>query len=232
MADRKEPSTRSSKRDTTPAASSTTAENEDELLAPTPLGETHRGAFGEFGGESGGLIERTFRERIVLVGVTRPGSSDEDTDASLDELSLLVDTAGADAVARLTQRRQSPDPATYVGKGKVQEIKDENSDPFRLVEPGGILDVSNARYDDVDGRVVAVSGSVFEPRPYTMKLEGAAGGAFQTVMLVGIKDPAVLAEVDRFVAQMHHILTGRVVAAMGDKAGRFDISLRAYGWNA
>jgi GTP-binding protein HflX len=96
----------------------------DETLAPTPFGETHRGAFGEFGGESGGLIERTFRERIVLVGVTRPGTSDEETDASLDELSLLVDTAGADAVARLTQRRQSPDPATYVGKGKVQEIKE------------------------------------------------------------------------------------------------------------
>ena len=108
----------------------------------------------------------------------------------------------------------------------------ENSDPFRLIEPGGILDVSNARYDDVDGRVVAVSGSVFEPRPYTMKLEGAAGGAFQTVMLVGIKDPAVLAEVDRFVAQMQQVLNGRVVTTMGDRAGSFDISLRAYGWNA
>ncbi len=35
--------------------------------------ETHRGGFGEFGGESGGLIDRTFRERIVLVGVTHPG---------------------------------------------------------------------------------------------------------------------------------------------------------------
>ena len=108
----------------------------------------------------------------------------------------------------------------------------ENSDPFRLIEPGGILDVSNARYDDVDGRVVAVSGSVFEPRPYTMKLEGAAGSTFQTVMLVGIKDPGVLAEVDRFITQMLEVLTGRVNAAMGDKTGKFDISLRAYGWNA
>ena len=108
----------------------------------------------------------------------------------------------------------------------------ENSDPFRLVEPGGILDVSNAHYVTVDDRVVAVSGSVFEPQPYTMKLEGAAGASFQTIMLVGIKDPAVLAEVDRFVTQMHHILTGRVAAAMGDRAGEYDISLRPYGWNA
>ncbi len=86
--------------------------------------ETHRGAFGEFGGESGGLIERTFRERIVLVGVTGAGQDTEDTEASLDELALLVDTAGADAVERVLQRRAAPDPATFVGKGKVQEIRE------------------------------------------------------------------------------------------------------------
>ncbi len=87
-------------------------------------GETHRGAFGEFGGESGGLIERTFREKIILVGVTGPGEDVADTEASLDELALLVDTAGADAVERVHQRRNSPDPATYVGKGKAKEIHD------------------------------------------------------------------------------------------------------------
>jgi len=84
---------------------------------------SHRGAFGDFGGESDGLIERTFRERIVLVGVTTAGRDPGETDASLDELALLVDTAGADAVVRLHQRRSAPDAATYVGKGKAQEIK-------------------------------------------------------------------------------------------------------------
>ena len=84
----------------------------------------HRGGFGEFGGETSGLIDRTFRERIVLVGVTTPPDHPDDTEASLDELALLVDTAGADEVARVHQRRESPDPATYVGKGKAQEIKD------------------------------------------------------------------------------------------------------------
>jgi len=84
--------------------------------------ESHRGAFGEFGGESGAFIERTFRERIVLVGVDLPPHDPEQVDASLDELSLLVDTAGADEVGRLVQRRGHPDPATYVGKGKVAEI--------------------------------------------------------------------------------------------------------------
>jgi len=86
--------------------------------------ETHRGAFGEFGGDSGGaLIDRTFREKIVLVGMALGARPVADVDASLDELAQLVDTAGADAVARMVQRRDAPDPATYVGKGKAQEIR-------------------------------------------------------------------------------------------------------------
>ncbi len=70
------------------------------------------------------LIERTKREQIVLVGVTLPGASDGDTDASLDELALLIDTAGADEAGRLVQRREHPDHTWYIGKGKVDELKD------------------------------------------------------------------------------------------------------------
>jgi hypothetical protein len=108
----------------------------------------------------------------------------------------------------------------------------ENSDPFLLHEPGGILDVTQAHYSAINERVVRVTGSVFAVQPYTMKLEGAASGAFQTLMLIGIQDRAVLAELDRFMAQMHMHLVQRVHDTIGDKAGAFDISLRAYGWNA
>ena len=64
------------------------------------------------------LIERTFRERIVLVGVVFPWTSVETVETDLDELALLVDTAGADVVARVVQRRDHPDAATFVGKGQ------------------------------------------------------------------------------------------------------------------
>lgn len=57
------------------------------------------------------------RERAVLVGVGR-GIAEED----LDELAALADSAGADPVARLVQSRAEPDPATYVGKGKLGEL--------------------------------------------------------------------------------------------------------------
>ncbi len=70
------------------------------------------------------LIDRSFRERIVLVGVQFPGMSAEELDHQLDELALLVDTAGADVVARVVQRREAPDPATYLGSGKVEELRE------------------------------------------------------------------------------------------------------------
>ena len=108
----------------------------------------------------------------------------------------------------------------------------ENSAPFLLHEPGCILDVTQADYEALDDRVVRVTGSKLILQPYTMKLEGASGCGFQTIMLVGIQDREVLANLDRFMAQMHDVLTKRVHETMGSRAGEFDISLRSYGWNA
>jgi GTP-binding protein HflX len=70
------------------------------------------------------LIDRSIRERIVLVGVIFDGHDEEETDESLDELARLIDTAGADEAARMTQRRAAPDPTFFIGKGKVQELKE------------------------------------------------------------------------------------------------------------
>jgi hypothetical protein len=108
----------------------------------------------------------------------------------------------------------------------------ENSDPFLLTEPGGVLDVTHADYRQVDRRVVKVTGSVWNPKPYTMKLEGASSGKFQTVMLVGIQDPVVLNDLDAFHDRMIGALYDRVDKTIGAEAGDFHISLRLYGWNA
>ena len=70
------------------------------------------------------LISRGIRERIVLVAVTMSDRNDDETQESLDELAQLINTAGADEVARITQRRTSPDSAYYIGKGKAEELKE------------------------------------------------------------------------------------------------------------
>jgi GTP-binding protein HflX len=62
-------------------------------------------------------------QRALLVGTGAGSRTAEEAEASLDELALLADTAGADVVASELQRRDTPDPATYVGKGKVEELR-------------------------------------------------------------------------------------------------------------
>ena len=61
-------------------------------------------------------------ERVVLVGVWTEGTV-EDADNSLAELKLLAETAGSEVLDALSQRRQKPDPATYIGPGKVDHLR-------------------------------------------------------------------------------------------------------------
>jgi GTP-binding protein HflX len=68
-------------------------------------------------------------ERAVLVAAPRKGSADARAMTEhLDELAQLVDTAGADVVARVSQQVVSPNPATLIGEGKVEEVKDTVAD--------------------------------------------------------------------------------------------------------
>lgn len=61
-------------------------------------------------------------ERVILVAVRQ--SDDDNTDRSLDELEELASTAGAVTVTRIIQNREAIHPGTYVGKGKIEEIRD------------------------------------------------------------------------------------------------------------
>ena len=62
-------------------------------------------------------------ERVVLVSVWTSGTQ-EDADNAMAELKLLAETAGSEVLEALVQRRNQPDPATYIGRGKVEEVAD------------------------------------------------------------------------------------------------------------
>ncbi|BDY31251.1 GTP-binding protein HflX [Mycolicibacterium mageritense DSM 44476 = CIP 104973] len=62
-------------------------------------------------------------ERVVLVGVWTDGSA-ADADASLAELAALAETAGSEVLEGLIQRRDKPDPSTYIGSGKAAELRE------------------------------------------------------------------------------------------------------------
>ncbi len=73
------------------------------------------------------MIEKSSKirkeEKAILVGLIQQHQTDEQVEEYLDELEFLAQTAGATAVKRFTQRREKPDGKTFLGKGKLQEIK-------------------------------------------------------------------------------------------------------------
>lgn len=64
------------------------------------------------------------KERAILVGVRLPSTSAEESEDSLEELAFLADTAGAVVIDKVIQSRKSLNPASYIGKGKVSELKE------------------------------------------------------------------------------------------------------------
>jgi len=70
------------------------------------------------------------RERAIIIAVVRKGADPDVVSEHLDELELLLDTAGADVALRMYQERDRPDGATCIGKGKLEELRglidDEN----------------------------------------------------------------------------------------------------------
>lgn len=78
-------------------------------------------------------------ERAILVGLITPTQDEAKSEEYLDELAFLADTAGAEAVKRFTQRLDYPNPRTFVGKGKLEEIK-------KYIEDDG--DIAMAVFDD------------------------------------------------------------------------------------
>lgn len=64
---------------------------------------------------------KEIQERVILIGVQT--DAEEDVEASLDELEELAQTAGAETAAKVIQNRESVHPGTYIGRGKIQEVK-------------------------------------------------------------------------------------------------------------
>ena len=69
------------------------------------------------------LTQRKQSESAIIVGAITPGTSAAEVEDSLDELELLASTAGALVTDRITQSLQRLSPSTYIGAGKVKEIK-------------------------------------------------------------------------------------------------------------
>ena len=70
------------------------------------------------------ILTKQESERTVLVGIITQTQNETKANEYLDELAFLAETAGAEPVKKFLQRLEYPNPVTFVGAGKLQEIKD------------------------------------------------------------------------------------------------------------
>jgi GTP-binding protein HflX len=114
-------------RESARAAADFDADEIDEVASQQDLSDRHAlRRVKSFSTELEDISEAEYRqlqlERVVLVGVWTEGSA-EMADNSLAELKALAETAGSEVLEGLIQRRDKPDPATYIGAGKLEELK-------------------------------------------------------------------------------------------------------------
>lgn len=104
----------------------------------------------------------------------------------------------------------------------------ENADPFVLTEPSGTLHTDSTRYEAISERAVRVSGSRFAPAPeYTIKLEGVRQVGYSTILMGGVRDPYILAQMDSWLAQLDDNIRTRIRNTVGERP--YEIVTRVYG---
>ncbi|MFV0469273.1 MAG: GTPase HflX [Dysgonomonas sp.] len=69
------------------------------------------------------IISSVESQKAILVGIITQNQTEDQVEEYLDELAFLADTAGAEPVKRFTQKMEYPNPSTFVGTGKLKEIK-------------------------------------------------------------------------------------------------------------
>lgn len=104
----------------------------------------------------------------------------------------------------------------------------EREDPFHDDLPGGHIDTTDVAYEQLDPRRVRVSGAVWTPAPYTVKIEGAAQVGFRTICIAGLRDPIMIRQIDSILASARKMVDAR----FGAYAGKYELLFRNYGKNA
>jgi len=108
----------------------------------------------------------------------------------------------------------------------------ENADPYRLTEPGVVLDAQGASYAALDARSVRVTGSRAEARPYTMKLEGSGAAGYRTMVFTAVSDPKIMDRIADWLERLETFLREGIDRVLRIPAADYRLDLRPYGWNA
>jgi Acyclic terpene utilisation family protein AtuA len=104
----------------------------------------------------------------------------------------------------------------------------ENASPCFHIEPGGLLDTSDCRFEAVSERAVRVSGMGWTAQPYTVKLEGAELVGYRAITICGTRDPVLIDTIDEFLASVRENVAAKA-AAFGAAPEQYRLTIRIYG---
>ena len=109
------------------------------------------------------------RDRVVLVGLSSPVLKKEENadEETMEELAALVETAGAETVGTVLQNRPSPDPRSFIGEGKVEEVRAycQGSGATMVIYSSITAQLSPRAFS---GRLRKSTSSIWDtPRPFT-----------------------------------------------------------------
>lgn len=105
----------------------------------------------------------------------------------------------------------------------------ENSSPIHHIEPGGMLDTSDCRFDAISDRAVRISGMRWNPADrYTVKLEGVELAGYRAICVCGTRDPLLIGRVDDFLDSVRSEVTTKA-AAFGATPDSYQLGIRVYG---
>jgi hypothetical protein len=105
----------------------------------------------------------------------------------------------------------------------------ENSSPIHHIEPGGMLDTSDCRFDALSDRAVRISGMRWTPASqYTVKLEGVEFSGHRCISICGTRDPLLIARLPLFLEEVRGIVREKA-AAFGVTPESYTLIIRTYG---
>ena len=106
----------------------------------------------------------------------------------------------------------------------------ENSSPCFHIEPGGLLDTSDCKFEAVNERAVRVSGMRWTQKPYTVKLEGAELVGYRAITICGTRDPGLVSTIDDFLVSVRENVAVKA-EAFGVSSSQYKLVIRTYGAN-
>lgn len=157
---------------------------------------------------------------------------------SIDKGSLATESVeeGSPVMATLTDSDFIVEPTKDGSVCTVKSISAltmyENPDPWSIIQPSGAISAETCEFTQLDERRVRVTGSQFTPAATpTIKLEGARQVGFRAALLVGIRDPRLIGELDDFLRRYGEMIH-RTARSLEIAPGSYSFKFRAYGRDA